>query len=249
MTYTRRHEGGRRYYHIPELGHEVPSVTTVIGILEKYALYGWYAKMAAEYIKNELIDQVDDIRLVDTDLIVKEAKKYPERIKNEAGDIGTRTHRLIERYLSRQSMDRPIDADIEGPFNAFVEWWSAHTGTLIESEHTVWSKRGYAGTLDIVAKLRFDGWARRVYVVDLKTSNGFWSPEMPMQIAAYRHAYEERTGTKVGGMGVLRLDKKTGRPHWKEYRDYRGHRTAFLRVLDAFNALQALKKRRPTRGE
>jgi hypothetical protein len=39
---------------------------------------------------------------------------------------------------------------------------------------------------------------------------------MPMQLAAYQYAHEEMTGDKMDGVGILRLDKETGMPEWKE---------------------------------
>jgi hypothetical protein len=55
-----------------------------------------------------------------------------------------------------------------------------------------------------------------------------------MQIAAYRKAAEEM-GHKVEGTGILRLDKVTGDPEWKDYsKDYDRDVTAFLKLLDFY---------------
>lgn len=225
---------GKRWYYIPELGREVPSVTTIIGILEKFALRPWYAKIAIQYIKGEILDtitSIDELRAMDVDQIIKDAKASPKRIAEEACDIGKRTHVLIEDWL-HGGYALP-DADTRGPFTAFCDWWRQHNGIVTHTERTVWSRSLYAGTLDIVAWLTFDG-KRGLYLIDIKTSNGFYVPEMPLQLAAYRRAHKEMTGQSVDGMGIIRLDKKTGIPHWKEYGDYRKHLSAFLRLKDYF---------------
>jgi hypothetical protein len=53
-----------------------------------------------------------------------------------------------------------------------------------------------------------------------------------LQIAAYRAGYEERTGEKIEGMGIVRLDKPTGAFEWKEYGD-----AAYQRAWDEFFCL------------
>ena len=225
---------GKRWYYIPELGREVPSVTTVIGVLEKYALRPWYAKIAVQYIKDEILDtvtSVDELRAMDVDQIIKDAKADPKRIAENACDIGKRVHSLIEDWLHGD--DIMPDDDTRGPFEAFVSWWKEYDGRVVHNERTVWSRSLYAGTLDIVAWLTFDG-KRGLYLIDIKTSNGFYSPDMPLQLAAYRHAHKEMTGQSVHGMGIIRLDKKTGIPHWKEYGDYRKYLSAFLKLKDYF---------------
>ena len=225
---------GKRWYYIPELGHEVPSVTTIISILEKYALRPWYAKIAVQYIKDEILDSItsiDELRAMDVNQIIKDAKADPKRIAENACDIGKRTHSAIESYLHGIATD--FDDDVHTTFGAFYVWWWEHDGEVVHNERTVWSRALYAGTLDLVAWLTFDG-KRKLYLIDIKTSNGFYSPDMPLQLAAYRHAHKEMTGQSVDGMGIIRLDKKTGIPHWKEYGDYRKHLSAFLKLKDYF---------------
>ena len=69
-----------------------------------------------------------------------------------------------------------------------------------------------AGTLDAVAKLK-DG---RIVVIDFKSSKGFYDG-YDLQIAAYRNCYEKMKQDEVDGQGVLRLDKETGIPEYKDF--------------------------------
>jgi hypothetical protein len=57
----------------------------------------------------------------------------------------------------------------------------------------------------------FDG---KLYVIDFKTSKHHYIHEHGPQIAAYRSAVEN---VEVEGCGVLRLDKTTGYPDFKDY--------------------------------
>ncbi|GAH23405.1 unnamed protein product, partial [marine sediment metagenome] len=68
------------------------------------------------------------------------------------------------------------------------------------------------------------------YVIDFKSSKKFYD-EMPLQVSAYRRAYcyECRLAEHPEGMGVLRLDKETGIPEWKDYsKVYTKKLTAFI---------------------
>lgn len=189
---------------------ELPSSTTILKLLNKPALLNWAIKITVEYIGKHL--QEIQNRLTETEAIklLNEAKNEAEKIKIEAGNIGSRVHNWIKEYLisNNVSLKPP---DIEKPINAFLSWIKKNKFELIKSEHSVWSKKGYAGTLDIVCKLN-----NKTYIIDLKTSNGFWD-EYILQIASYKYAYQEETGVKIKGMGILRLDKETGQPEFRDY--------------------------------
>ena len=95
--------------------------------------------------------------------------------------------------------------------------------TIISAEHC------YAGTLDAVAKI-----GDKKYVIDFKTSKGFYSGYQK-QISAYALAYTEMTGIPVDGCGILRIDKESGLPEWKDCTKNRERKeSAFLKLLDFF---------------
>lgn len=201
-----------RFYSTPY--GELPSVTTILGQVKKIP-GAYYSKMAVNYLKENLLDKLidcsmslDELRRLDLPELMKYAKATAKRDYEKAGDIGTRVHAAIEAYFKHEII--VIDKEIDIPYNAFIDWVNKNDVTCLLSEHTVYSKIGYAGTLDFIGTIN-----GKKYLVDFKSSKGFW-PEMPMQLAAYQYAHEEMTGEKMGGVGILRLDKESGMPEWKE---------------------------------
>ena len=91
-------------------------------------------------------------------------------------------------------------------FVAFLEWKDEHKLRPIALEKTVYGNC-WAGTLDYLGF--FNG---KLYVIDFKTSKAIYPSDMGPQIAAYRSTEEG-----VLGSGILRLDKETGLPEWKDF--------------------------------
>ena len=211
MKKIKRDEEG--YYPTP-FGN-FPSVTTIIQQVKKIP-GAYYSKMAVNYLRENLLDKVysgeitlDQFKAMDLDALTKYAKATAKRDYEKAGDIGTRVHAAIENYF-KKGAKIDVDQDIQIPFNAVLDWVNKNDVNCLLSEHVVYSSMGYAGTLDFIGTIN-----DKKYLVDFKSSKGFW-PDMPMQLAAYNHAHEEMTGDKMEGIGILRLDKETGMPEWKE---------------------------------
>jgi len=208
MTEHYKDKDQQRMYHIDTLNRDLPSVTTVLSLLDKSGpLLGWAVKVTIEYLQQH----PDELRLDPTETFKKAKLRYKE-IKQEAADLGSEIHNLIEVYLRGQKVDGLLSANpaLEKPFNAFLEWQKQYNFKLVEAEHIVWSDRGYAGTLDCVALLN-----EVLYIIDFKSSKAIYD-EYKMQAVAYAEAYEERADTEVAGIGILRLDKITGVPEWRE---------------------------------
>jgi hypothetical protein len=200
-----------RLYLIPDLGGvEYPSVTTIIGQLDKSGpLMGWAVKMTLEYLQTH----PDELRREPTETF-KLAKQYYRVKQEEALDFGSSLHALIEDYLKNNPIDNwfEICPELKPAFLEFHKWQKEYEFELKETEHTVWSDYKYAGTLDCVARLK-----GKLYVVDFKSSKAIYDDYL-MQIAAYKNAYEERTGVMIEGLGILRLPKvKDDTFEWKEY--------------------------------
>lgn len=208
-------EKSERFYDTP-IG-KLPSVTTILALLNKPAIVNWAVKMTISYLSTKL-DDIREGKLTLTEEnasdILKEAKAYHNTLKEQAADIGTQVHALIEAYLQGEKIsfaDIENADKIQSAFDAFLKWEKDNEFTCIKTEHPVYSLKGYAGTLDIVGKLK-----KKLYIIDLKTSNSLW-PEMLMQVGAYLFAYEERTGDKIKGCGILRLGKEDGLPEFKPF--------------------------------
>lgn len=220
-----------RYYSVPEFDTEYVSVTSVDILDKSNALIPWAVGCAIRYIakhKDELTGDITEDRVRE---ILVEAKNAHREVSEEAKDIGSRTHEAIELWL-KGSKVTPTK-DIEKPFYAFLEWATENNLEVIESEKTIYNhKERYAGTRDL--KVRLNG---KVYVIDLKTSKAFYEPSMPMQVAAYAECDKD-----VEGIGVLRLDKETGLPQFKDYTEKRAmYYDGFLKLKDLFYMFYAKK--------
>jgi len=215
-----------RLYNIN--GGQYPSVTTVLGILDKPQLLQWAVNSACDYIKNN----PENIR--DLSEAIEKARAEWRNISNDAMNIGTEIHDLIEKYIKHgRDAIGELKPEVENGFLAFLQWEEENIDEWTESERTVYDPANcYAGTLDACAKLK-NG---KYYVIDFKSSKGFYDG-YDQQIAAYRFAYEKEMKVEMDGMGVLRLDKETGLPEFKDYsKVYTAKLNAFLRLLDYYYA-------------
>lgn len=206
-------------------GTDYPSVTTVLDCLGKGdALLHWAVKCATLYIR-----QNRGLGL-SLDELLSKAEQNWKMAKEEAAGIGTEIHDLIEVYIKegRDAVGK-YRPEVTHGFLAFLEWEKAHGVKWIKSEMQIVSHvHGFAGTLDAICI-----YEDRPYVIDFKSSKSFYDT-FGMQIAAYRKAAEEM-GHTIEGTGILRLDKVTGEPEWKDYsKDYDKDVTAFLKLLDFY---------------
>jgi hypothetical protein len=202
---------------------EYPSVTTILDILDKPILKQWAVNMAIEYLFAQ--ENITPTRLT-------EAKTEWKNVSQKAKDIGSEIHNLIEQYIKNgRDAIGELKPEVENGFIAFLEWEKENIDTWLDSEMSVHDPiHCYAGTLDAVAKMK-NG---KIYVIDFKSSKGFYSG-YDMQIAAYRNAYQNQL---VDGMGILRLDKSTGLPEWKDYsKVYDNKLNAFLLLTDFYYAV------------
>ena len=206
---------------------QYPSVTTILDILDKPALKQWAVNSACDYFLRQYPD--DGI-----DSAISGARTEWKNISNDAMNIGSEIHDLIEKYIKdgRDAVGE-LKPEVENGFLAFLDWEQENIEEWTESERTVFDPIAcYAGTLDACAKLK-NG---KYYVIDFKSSKGFYSG-YDMQIAAYRNAYEREMKVEMDGMGVLRLDKETGLPEFKDYsKVYNQKLDAWKKLLDYWYA-------------
>ena len=228
-----------RYYKYN--GKKLPSVTTITGQLDKPALTYWAAGCACDFILNEIEENKytgqegpPGPRLIDANLlypIIESARKEFRKVSAKALDIGSAVHEAIERYLKTGKEPQAPSDQVLSAFLAFLEWleeWD--TWETLYTEHTVYGidedwmvDHSYAGMADWFVILN-----GKRYVVDFKSSKGIY-PEMVYQIAAYR-----ATDKSIEGCGILRLDKETGLPQWKDTSD------TYEKDLEVFRILTQL---------
>lgn len=155
----------------------LPSVTNILSVLAKPGLDAWrieqgiMAALTLPRINNEPLD--DFARRVVTDMSAQVTK---------AADLGSAIHAAIEVYL--QTGEPPENPDVLLLFEPVKLWIDDHVErvALVETV-AVHPQLGYAGRIDMVAKLKHAGsWA----VVDFKSQK-----MKPNTKGIYQAAYYE----------------------------------------------------------
>jgi hypothetical protein len=220
-------------------GKDYPSVTTILSVLDKPAIKKWAVKETVEFIANHVYSGDEK----EWDAVFSEALGWWETLGGEARDIGQNVHHKINNYIdnSRLSGANKTPYEESGEevkaFLAFLRFENLYIKEWLRCEYTVYSRNGYAGTLDAEAVFHDE----KTRIIDFKVSSGIY-PENRLQIAAYRDAYEEMTGNKIDGQGIVRLDKYTGEPEWKD--TTKTHKTDLLSFQALVVYWYLLKNRR-----
>lgn len=168
---------GRVYTH-PVTGEQVPSVTTIIGVLDKPALVPWAAKMAAEYADKQwtLLSELSSVERIE---LIKGAHK---RRSGSAADLGTAVHDAVDAWCTDRPMPKWADGVAEF-MDQFVKFLEARQPAFLKNEVTVWNRTvGYAGTFDWLAAIN-----NRVTLGDTKTGKGVYG-EVALQLTALARA-------------------------------------------------------------
>lgn len=197
LAFNKRGMG--RHYRNPQDGDEVPSVTNVIGILDKPAIPRWAARTVAERAW-ELRHSLDGLG---QDEAIDVLKGAPWRGSKRAADRGTSVHEYLEAAADGRELPE-LTGDAARYRGAADEFLTVYEPQFMHTELTVFGD-GYAGTADFVATINWHG--RRVRVLgDYKTSKRLYR-EVALQLAAIRHADVTADGDPVptvdGCVGVL----------------------------------------------
>jgi hypothetical protein len=174
-----------RYYTID--GKKVPSVTSILSVLNKPQLVSWAERLTRDYIKQELLAfrHTDSLKDLDLDNMLAKSSAEHDRVRNAAADQGIAVHTSIASYIGEKSNVAHNDPIIV----AFRKWQGAAQFEPIASERLVFSREhGYAGTADLIGATR-----GRLALFDIKTGRGVY-PEYQLQLAAYAVAWGEMTG-------------------------------------------------------
>lgn len=182
------------YHYVQEIGVYLPRVTSILNIIAKPQLVNWAAKTAAELalLHEEFEIEEQDGKLI---IIKTNPKPSPEEIvarvfgiRNKAGDIGTRTHDIIDANHPSKLDPNKIETALQGRIFAYLAFLkTVGFKELIFSERLIWSKQhGYAGHAD----QGFITASDQVILVDYKTGSGLYD-EVGLQLIAYEKALVE----------------------------------------------------------
>lgn len=176
-----RGKTGRRYVWPPGTDKPelvVPSVTTILGHLDKPALVNAAAKEVARFAVDHILTWQD----LPPDDAFDLLKRAPSRVWGVKRDLGSAVHKAIETVLETWDGDEVVvdNIDLLPYVGAAVLFLQERVTKLLHVEATIYNRTyKYAGTCDAIVELT-DG---RVAIVDWK-SGGVW-PESALQIGAY----------------------------------------------------------------
>lgn len=244
-------------------GKWVPSVTTILGVLDKPALPWWGMKIGVEGVLKLLSDGVlrfedlDDLPDTETAVEALTASKLTvNHVKDKAGSRGTSVHRALEDWADFGKWPDPFayPAEEQGYVRGVMAFLEDAAPEVIASELMVGSVvHEFAGRYDLLAILgerevvtrlypkrkpkreTIDG---GVYLLDLKTSKNVYTTHH-LQLAAYEGATRECGYTPSDFRGVVRVSPTGG---YELVRSDRGYFDAFLAVNECWRAMESLKK-------
>jgi len=182
-----------------------PSVSSIKGVVDKSGpLIIWARREALKLAKTELIAYLSENQAIDEgalDEILKRADREPDRIKDEAGDIGTRVHNAIDLHIVGQ--EPALDEVTRQGYTNFLAWLKNAGITLLKGDTPLVSlKYGFGGRADAYGKDR-DG---NFVLLDWKTSNGIYD-DFAYQTGGYSLATRETLDEEPKRAFVVRFGK------------------------------------------
>ncbi len=182
-------------------GIKYPSVTSILtnvgskGKLD--GMMGWAKKLALTFVSDELKTQLGKdivINEIFIDKVIKAGWKKPEYETQKAGDIGTRLHNIVDKYIITGKLPVNIETDLQIPFDNFIKYMKTHNLKIISGDIILGSKKYcYGGRADCIAQNE----KGEYIIIDWKTSKTIKDKiEYKMQVAAYAEACKEMFGIK-----------------------------------------------------
>lgn len=185
---------GTRLYVTPE-GKKYPSITTVLSVRGKEAIYEWRRRVGEE---------------------------EANRVTRHACARGTALHTIAEKYLNNELDIYKKDEmpHVVALFRSIQPILDNNIGRVVMQERPLYSDHlGIAGRVDLIAE--YEG---KLSVIDFKTSKRVKTREEIsnyfIQAAAYAIMFEERTGIPVSrSVIVMAVDDNPVPVVFKEKRD------------------------------
>ncbi len=208
-------------------GKRVPGVTTIIGrFKDSGGLLYWAFEQGKAAERGEI------------------ERLYDKR--DEAAESGTLAHSMVETHIKgkdilplREGVLQATWEEAEAAFNAYLSWERMTKLEIVEQEMPLVSaEHRYGGCPDAIGKI--DG---ELCLVDWKTSSGVYTDYL-IQLAAYKHLYEENRDEKLtGGFHLCRFAKKHGDFAHHYYPNLDEAWEQFLLFRRAYEIDKGLKKR------
>jgi hypothetical protein len=204
------------------VGVRVPSVTTIIGILDKPALLYWAWKLGQDGIDMDAARQ-------------------------QAANIGTVAHARVEAHVRGIPFDETgIPGEVleksSTAFLGFLDLWRRRRYVMVESELKMVSEKWQVGgRLDLVAQP--EDAPGQFELIDIKAANAVYR-EGKLQACAYAAMYEEiHPGRKIHAVHIIQLPKdEPGEPTPHEVTNRAVYVEAFASLVHSYRALSRLPR-------
>lgn len=166
-----------RFYTTPE-GKVYPSITTVLGVLDKSFLDDWRERIGVD---------------------------AANAITEHAADRGTDLHACLEAYVKNEEPIFPTDpkSKVKIMFQRMKRVIGKNCDNIIAQEVPLYSDvLEIAGRCDLICD-----YAKVLSIVDFKGSNKAkkveWITGYKLQVTGYSLMFEERTGIKIDHVAIL----------------------------------------------
>lgn len=217
-------------------GKKIPSVTSIIGCLNKPGLDWWGYNLGItgtlEVLKEYDVDPDSTDSIKNVKAAIKHLKSTPRDELNKTARRGTEVHKAFEHYVEEGEFPQVSDA-AKGYVLSMKKFLDEYEPEIIGVEERIYSPTlKVAGTFDALMKIE-----GKLHLCDWKTSKSIYSSH-EIQVRAYEDFRQELKTGKKAIPTVLRL-KASGRiAEMKESRSKPGD---FAVVYNAWELLERLK--------
>ena len=152
--------------------------------------------------------------------------------------IGTLVHELVEAHTFNKKISDEINPLAQPAFDAYLQWESMVSLTVVESEVPLVSEvHDYGGRIDAIGTIEGE-----LVLVDWKTGKLY--PEHLLQVAAYKMLWEEHNpGRTIEGIHICSFKRETGDFSHNYFRDVTAEMEVFLTLRDLYTKVALIKKR------
>ena len=248
----------------------LPSVTKIIGDCtdKSRVLSQWAANQVVAWVKLNCTKSKGNFphwKVNEEQL--NQARFNFREVSDEALAVGSAVHAAIEDYLLTGKEPDTDHSQVVSGFMAFLKWMEEYKVEPIAVEEAVYGDY-WAGTLDLRCWLQMKEWSmRKMYVIDFKTSKAIYANDYGPQISAYRSAKQKELqeiwdgydkenfsgiyeASLITGNAVVRFDKETGLPEWKDFSDrYEKDLKVFNKMVEFYMLRHKIIARKAGWGE
>lgn len=181
-----------------------PSITSILGVMEKETLKRWQFRQIAFAASRQPIEPNES-----EDYFIERVMTNAFQVTSDAADLGTQIHAAIEAKLAGEHFDPNMDTYVDPA----LEWLDESMIEAVELEKVVVDREnGFAGTCDYIGRAA-NGTPIVLDWKSRKTKPGAavksWDGQM-MQIAGYAKAYWGQN-VNVAGANVVISTTEPGR--------------------------------------